>query len=214
MSTQQVQLDFGSLLGEAWGKLSSNLVNFVVAIIILAAITLGLQFIPIIGTLASFIIGGPLALGIAHMSLHASRGERVEIGQLFSGFNQFVPAALAGVIVNILVMIGMILCVVPGIVVGALYMFTFFFMASGVNNFWSAMESSRIKVSENLMAWFMLALILFGINIVGLLLVGVGLLVTMPLSWVVLAITYDRYLNVNVDINPTVGDEPIDGGQA
>jgi uncharacterized membrane protein len=52
------------------------------------------------------------------------------------------------------------------------------------------MESSRKLISKNWFSFFAFALALFAINILGALLLGVGLLVTIPLSFCAIASAY------------------------
>src|ERR1700749_4214619 len=44
---------------------------------------------PVVNPLVSLIIGGPMAFGMAAFSLAISRNQSIELGQIFSGFNQF-----------------------------------------------------------------------------------------------------------------------------
>jgi len=211
MGTNQVQLDYAALIGEAWGKLKNNLVNFILATIIYAAICIVLS-LPrsSITSLVLFIIGGPIYLGLAHMALNAARDQKVELGMLFSGFKNFVPACLAGILVGIFVSIGTMLCIIPGILVSTIYMFTFFYMANGVNNFWEAMESSRINVMANFLPWLLLLLIAMALNIIGALALLIGMLITFPLTIILIAISFDRFLVANAEVIPVVDETPID----
>ncbi len=211
MGTNQVQMDYAALISEAWGKLKNNLVNFILATIIYAAICTVLTSLQTsITSLILFIIAGPLYLGFAQMALNAARDEKVELGLLFSGFKNFGTACLAGILVNIFVSIGSVLCIIPGILVSTLYMFTFFYMANGVNNFWEAMESSRINVMANFLPWLLLMLVMIALNIIGALALIIGMLITIPLTLIIIAISFDRFLMVNVEVIPVVDETPID----
>ena len=56
---------------------------------------------------------------------------------------------------------------------------------------WSAMEWSRKLITRNWWQFFALLLVLLVFNLLGLLLVGVGLLLTMPLTFLVLYVVFE-----------------------
>ncbi len=59
-------------------------------------------------------------------------------------------------------------------------------------DFWGAMEASRKKVMENFGQWVVLGLLLMVLNILGSIPCGLGLLVTMPMSLVIICLAYDQ----------------------
>ena len=209
MGANQVQMDYAALISEAWGKLKNNLVIFVLATIIYIAICSTLSQSNI-KRFVLFIVIGPLFLGLAQMALRAARDEKVDLGILFSGFKNFVPACLAGILINIFVTIGTVLCIIPGILVSTVYMFTFFYLANGVNNFWDAMESSRNNVMANFLPWLLLLLVAIALNIIGALFLLIGILVTFPLTLILVAISFDRFLVANAEVIPVIDETTAD----
>ena len=209
MGANQVQMDYAALISEAWGKLKNNLVIFVLATIIYIAICSTLSQSNIT-RFVLFIVIGPLFLGLAQMALRAARDEKVDLGILFSGFKNFVPACLAGILINIFVTIGTVLCIIPGILVSTVYMFTFFYLANGVNNFWDAMESSRNNVMANFLPWLLLLLVAIALNIIGALFLLIGILVTFPLTLILVAISFDRFLVANAEVIPVIDETTAD----
>lgn len=65
-----------------WGLAAGT---FFVYILIIS----GIKFIPVIGSLALLIVGGPFALGIVIFSLSIARDQKAEFDQLFQGFANF-----------------------------------------------------------------------------------------------------------------------------
>jgi hypothetical protein len=58
--------------------------------------------------------------------------------------------------------------------------------------FWTAMEASRKVVSKRWFSWILLSIVLALINLAGLLVCGIGLLLTSPLTACVVAAAYER----------------------
>jgi len=76
----------------------------------------------IIGTLVA-VIGSifivtmaPLFYGLAYMAMRGVKGEKVEINDVFEGFNHFVKSWVFVIVYLVLVIIGFVLLVVPGII--------------------------------------------------------------------------------------------------
>ena len=103
-------------------------------------VSVGLSFVPILGWIIGFVILG----GVDYMFLRRIRGEDVEIGDVFAGFNlAFVNLALAGLVKWLLVTIGLILCILPGIYLAVGYVFALPLVIDKKMEFWPAMEVSR-----------------------------------------------------------------------
>ena len=66
--------------------------------------------------LYSLIAGSFLAGGIMDVALRTARGEMTTIGQFFKGGRFFGSFLVAGILLSILVSIGSMLCVVPGVI--------------------------------------------------------------------------------------------------
>lgn len=132
---------------------------------------------------------GPAYAGIYWFFLRRIRGEGVKFEDLFAPFSVvFVASLLAGLIISILASLGFMLCILPGIVLMALWTFTWPLLMDKRLDFWPAMEVSRKVLWPNV--WGITGLVLVGILIMlgGLLLCGVGVYVAFPL--VIAAQTY------------------------
>ena len=64
-------------------------------------------------------------------------------------------------------------------------------------DFWEAMESSRRLITKNWFTFFGLAILLFLLNLGGLLLLGLGVLFTLPITYCVMAAAYESVVGVN-----------------
>lgn len=59
---------------------------------------------------------GPIQYGMYYAYLKAARGERVQIGDMFAFKDNYVNVVLAAVLTNIIIGIGMVMLIIPGII--------------------------------------------------------------------------------------------------
>lgn len=146
--------------------------------------------------LVQFALYGPLMLGYYKMVHCAVAGHRVEFRDLFYGFSRFWPAFLAYFVIALFTAIGMLFCIIPGMLVTLVYLPVYLIILDGEDDFWKAMESSRKMVMDNFSQWLKLGVVLFLLNLAGMLLCCVGILVTAPMTYIVIALAYDQELGL------------------
>lgn len=88
----------------------------------------------------------------------------------------------ASILVGISVLVGLVLLIVPGIIVGIMLGFTLYRVIDRGEAPMDAMRSSAQLTRGNRWKLFLLGLALVGINVLGLLALVVGLLVSLPVS--------------------------------
>jgi hypothetical protein len=170
-------IDIGSCLSRGWNLVCERF-----------WLSVGVGFICLVLTNVPLLIG-PAYAGIYWFFLRRIRGEAVKFEDMFAPFSvAFVASLLAGLIVSILASLGFMLCIIPGIVLLALWTFTWPLLMDKRLDFWPAMEVSRKVLWPNV--WGITGLVLVGFLILlgGLLLCGVGVYVAFPL--VIAAQTY------------------------
>lgn len=79
--------------------------------------------------LANLVVGGPLFLGYSLAILDTVRGERPLPRRMFEGFNAFINAFVASLLVSIFTLLWMLLLIVPGLMAMLSYSQTFFILA-------------------------------------------------------------------------------------
>ena len=130
--------------------------------------------------------------GLFRYYLKLIRGQDATLGDAFSGFTDgFTQLALLGLVQGILVLIGTVLCVIPGIYLATAWYFSMFLVADRGMDFWSAMELSRKMVSKHWFAVFGMMLVAGLLAASGLIACCIGILVTMPVAFVALTIAYE-----------------------
>lgn len=155
-----------------------------------------------IGSGLSMIVAGSIVL----MTLKAIRGQSPEVSDIGLGFTTS-PASLfvAGVLIYLGTMVGILLCLIPGLILGGLWMVTVpFIMDKGVG------PIEAMKMSWNLMKDHVLmaaVILLLGgmIMILGCCCACIGLLVALPLLYATQAIIYE---DLTADDNGYGGYQP------
>lgn len=183
-----VQFDVLDIIQRSWASVKENGGPLIGGTVLVILISMAANSIPGAG----LVIQGPLQFGLYTVALAAARGKAVRFEDLFAGFQRFVPAFLAGLLILIISGVGFIFCVIPGLIATVLYTPTYLYMMDEGLDFWPAMERSRNAVWENFLPWCLLILGLFGLNLLGALACCVGIFVTGPMSLVAICIAYDQ----------------------
>lgn len=165
-------------------------------------------------SLIGVLIGMLSSLLLARMALRIIRGERVGFDVLFQGLTleTFAHYFVAAVIVSLLTIAGLILFIVPGIYIAIVTVFAVYVIAEPTFkprwkelSFWKAIKESRriAKGAEWQLLWFFFLALL--INLLGVIALGVGLLVSIPVTAIALAKIYDirKQAMSNVEVVPT-----------
>ncbi len=186
MEQQAKTVKIGEWISEGWELVKSDLWNFIILTLILFLIEIAASF-TYIGTL---IVTGPLLCGYYYIILNKIRGGKFNIGDLAKGFNFFVPALLALLLIAILTAIGLIFCIVPGLIIGAMYQFTFPLIVEKKLGLWEAMEESRKIIWPHIFQFMIFIIVLGLIDILGVLLCCIGTLITTPILFCSMAYAY------------------------
>ena len=138
----------------------------------------------IIGNISFGILAGPMMVGYMRLIKIEDEGGKAEIGDVFKGFDDFVPAMLAVLVGGIVVAIGFMLCIIPGLLIMALVPTAAYLVAVGEKDGINALKRAWQAVKENLIGSFLCALILSIIGLLGAILCGIGILITMPIAFI------------------------------
>lgn len=177
-------------LKEGWEIFKSRAGEFIVFTVIIAAAAALFSKLNFIGSLATTAVVPPLYAGFIIVVFMLFKGQEVRFSDFFKGFNYFLPLVLASIVMSILIALGMILLILPGIYLMVSYMFVSLLIVDYHMEFWQAMETSRRIVTKNWFPLFVFALLLAVINMLGTLALGIGLLVTIPVSVCAVCVAY------------------------
>ena len=175
-----VQSQTGRWIGEGWRLVKDDLGNYVLLAIVFS----------VLNAAVPLILQGPLLVGVHLFTMKKLSNRRAEIADLFTGFNFFVPALVASIVIALFTFAGTLLCVIPGLIVAAMYKFTYLFILDKKMDFWPAMQASHSIVKQDYFGFTMFALALVGINILGVLFCIVGVFVSIPVTFAAITIAY------------------------
>jgi hypothetical protein len=175
------EVNIGSCIGRAWDLFMADFwpILGVSALILL-----------IVGTVG--ILAGPLLGGLFWYFLKKIRREPAQVSDAFAGFNQsFVQLFLGALVASLLVTIGFAACILPGIYLGVAWKLALPIIIDKRLGFWDAMEVSRKVLTRCWWSFFLFLIVCTLINIGGVLLCGIGLLFTAPLTMLALTFLYE-----------------------
>ncbi|MFI2489360.1 hypothetical protein ACH47X_20785 [Promicromonospora kroppenstedtii] len=150
-------------------------------------VSFGSSLLGLLGGIINSILG---ALGI-NAALREASGYKATWGTLFK-VNSYPMIILTALLLLVAGFVGALLCGLGLIALAIFAPFTYHNVVDRNLNAWDALTGSFRLVGQNFGAVFLLELALLGINIVGALVCGLGLFVTIPLSLLVLAFAFRR----------------------
>lgn len=201
------QADFSNieLIKKGWGATKSNVVILlkIALVFILVSIVVNLIDIAsshnpgIVGLVGIFntVISTILEIGLITIGLSIVDGKTPKFEDLYSHYNRFLEFFLTSLLMGVIVVIGFILLIIPGIYFMVKYQFTLFNVVDKKLAYMKALNASSEMVKGRWMRVFMFDLGLIGLNILGLLALGVGLLITIPTSFFAGLYLYRRLSN-------------------
>jgi uncharacterized membrane protein len=142
------------------------------------------------------ILGVPVFMifngGLYLYYLRLIRGEESDLSDAFSGVTRsFVPLLLLGLVMGTLIILGFVLCIIPGLYLSVSWYFAMALVVDKNMNFWEAMELSRKAVSKHWFTMFALILVLGLVGAVGICGFCIGIFVTVPIASIALMYAYE-----------------------
>jgi uncharacterized membrane protein len=177
-----VKSETGRWIGEGWDMVKADMGTYIVLALIFVAIN----------SVGSIITQGPLTVGFHIVCMKKMSNRQTEIGDLFKGFNYFVPAMVASIIISLFAFAGALACLVGSFVVVAIFNFTYLFIVDKRMDFWPAMQASHAVVKNDYFGFTMFALVLMLVNLLGVLCCVVGIFVSMPVTIAAITIAYKQ----------------------
>lgn len=145
-----------------------------------------------IGSMAHFIIYSGLFLGVLKMSLALTDNQKTEFSEVFNNFSLLFNFAVAQLIAGFIVVVGMFLLVVPGIIFAIkLQFFPYFIVEQGCGPI-EALQKSWELTKGTKWQIFLFDLVVYLMNLLGLICFGVGIFVTLVITIVAAAYVFRK----------------------
>jgi uncharacterized membrane protein len=146
---------------------------------------------------SGLLLGGPVTASYFHMARLTARNQQIEFADFLKGFEKAGALLKMNLMMFLVILLGLMMLVLPGIYFGISYVFSPLFVWFHDMSPAEALRLSRKSVSGNFTQIFLLVMILAGINLLGILALGVGILLTMPFSFCVVYAAFDDVIGVS-----------------
>lgn len=168
------QVDIGKCVSTSIDSFKRNPMEHIVATLIVG----------VVGGVSSGILTGPMMVGYMKMMKNSESTGKVEIGDVFKGFDDFVPAFLAVFVSSLLLAVGFCLCVIPGLLIMALPGTAAYLVAEGEKDGMKALSRAFDLIKANLLPSCLCMLVLGFIASLGMIACFVGILITLPIAYI------------------------------
>jgi uncharacterized membrane protein len=191
------RLDIMSCYERSWDLLKANFWEMVGVTVVMAVLYGILMYGQKHGMYyLSLVFNAVISGGFSYYFLLKIRGRPATVGDAFAGFKKpFVTLVAIGLLGSLLITVGLICLLLPGIYLAVAYAFSSLLAVDRGLGFWEAMERSRRTITRNW--WRVFGLLLLGIPflLLGFAAVGVGILVAIPLINAAFVYAYEDLCN-------------------
>jgi uncharacterized membrane protein len=211
-TTEQPSYKIGEFLSKGWKFTKQHLGFFISYVIIMFFISFlfggiaealseqGRNFLSFLIHVAGWIVGTFIQMGLYKSALLVTSGIKPGFDQLYTNDKYFFSYFISSLLYGLMILIGILLFIIPGLYVLARYaLFPFFVLDKNMGPVEALKAASKASEGKR---WFLfLFLIVLGlINIGGALLLGIGLLFTIPISLLAFTAVYRRITNTEHEI--------------
>ncbi len=191
------RVDVRRTLAFGWERTRANLGFWILATVLLAggssilggiAHLAGPLGLPLL--VANLFVPGILAIGYTQLGIDVAAGKPPRAEVMWAGWRQTISFFVVGSLVGLVVLIGTLLFVVPGIVWSAQFMMAPHFVVDRKIGPLAAMRASSIATKGIKGPLLTFTFWLTMLNIAGLLCLGVGILVTGPITTIAMGLVF------------------------
>jgi len=194
--SQEYQVNIRKWFSLSWNVYKQHWIAFVLFAIFHGAIL----FLPYLGYFLAFPLNVGIFLAVSNKIRFGDLNAPLKYDHFFYGFLYYIPILLISFFVGIFVIIGFFLCIIPGLyalIALSFSMMVFFEYHSLDIGLFGAMILSQRVVNKQFFEVTAFLIINFLLGISGLLLFGVGALVTVPLSQIMLVFAFRDIFGLN-----------------
>lgn len=212
----------GDAVGAGWRRFWPHILPMALFALIVWAVNATLQalqgpeedvsVVRFLFTLLGFFVGQLIAIGWVKLALDITDGKGVSAEAITDRFRLVLPYLVAALIYSVMVSVGLVLLVVPGIIVAIIFAFYgFHIVDTGQTDPIAALRRSAEITRGHRGHLFLLGVVLIGINLLGLLALVIGVLITSGISLLAIAYVY-RQLAPAVPVEEAPSADPFTAG--
>ena len=181
--------------GNKWNIWKAILVVGLISGVISGIVGSMIDFKSTLGSVVSFILElalVPLTIGLTKYVLDLVRGNSFDLGDIFKQYNNFLPIIIATALMGIIVGIGSILLVIPGIIAALGLSQIEYLLADGETD-----GINALKTSWNMMKGYKWDIFVFSLSFIGWILLccvtlGIALIWVVPYMTVSFTLYYEK----------------------
>lgn len=169
---QLAHINQPALMSNARTKLTGKLGMAIGAFFVYMIVSILSSIIPF----GSFLISGPMTLGLAYFALNIARDKSPEVGNIFEGFKNFGTAFVTYILYMLGVVFAMILLIVPGIILAFGWSQAWYIIADepeisavdALKKSWHMMDGYKVDIfvlSLRFIPWILLSILTLGIGL-------------------------------------------------
>ncbi len=187
----------GKVLSDGWEHLKKNLgiaIGFTILAGVLLLIGPVLQFrgYALVGAIVAVVLAYICAIAWVEAGVLLGKGAKLTLTQIFSRSDRWFHFFVGTILFIFIVAVGLILFIIPGVIwFLRLQLFSYFVIDKNMNAF-EALSASWKCTKGSLLNLFLVHIVLHIVNVIGALLVSVGLLVTIPYTASVIGGIYQK----------------------
>lgn len=208
--------EIGAVLSEAWALSNGFKATFwggfliYMGVIIALAIVMGLLSIgmamvaseatvvvTILSQVIQLVITAPLMAGLFMLGIKRAVGQPVNAFMLFNYFPKTLPLFLTYLLMILLVVVGFVLLVIPGIYLVIAYALALPLVVDKNLGIWESLETSRKGITHCWFRFFGFGIIGFVIVMISAIPLGIGLIWTLPWLYAATGIIYRDLFGVS-----------------
>jgi uncharacterized membrane protein len=167
-------LNIADCLGETLTHYKNNWLPHIIASVLVA----------FIGNIFFGLLAGPMIVGYMRMLETEDRGGTPRVSEIFSGFDNFAPALIVAVLGGVMVFIGLLFCIVPGLLLASLVPLALYLVAQGESDGISALKSAWNTLKPNLLPALLCFVLLAVLGGLGSVVFGFGVIFTLPIFYI------------------------------
>lgn len=197
----------GESLSYGWDKFKKHY-SFLIGIVILISfinLIIGIfssifektfPALNLIFNILGFIVIFVFTIGAIRIYLKIYEDKKPSIHDLYTvTLSQLFRSLLAAILVGLIVSIGLLLFVIPGIILAIMFQFVIYIIVDKDLDSIEAIKESRRITSGHKWDLSLLYIVFAGLNLLGTLCFGIGLLVTIPVSSLVYIYVYKKLID-------------------
>ncbi len=141
----------------------------------------------------------PLMAGIIILGIKRAVDAPIKAGSIFGYYSKMIPLLLTMILMYIMIIIGFLLLILPGIYLSVAYYMALPLVAEKGMSPWQALETSRKAITRRWFSVFALFIILSIIIFISAIPLGLGLIWTMPLMIIAFGVLYRNMFGVEAE---------------